>query len=396
MLVQDWTRLSKLALILILACGSAQANTGLEPAGLATYTETSRDIYLAALLTPAGSSLENVYLAPGPKAMEYRIATRRISSRGFSGTLLLQAEMGSGSRAPKQVIKVLNQLKSIMKGALIKGDRFVIALSADDATTFYLNDTRLLDVIDGSVFDFFFAGWVGKSSSTLLRDNLLAGELNPAILARYEALRPNQDRVAAIADWMAPAAPEAPTAKPQQVAKTPEPAAEKLSTAAAAATPKTTTTAIAGAEKPEPRLAKKVQVKAPAKEKPGQVAASEKAPAPATAAGKNDIEYQRKLGSYVTNVRTKVYGEVSYPRRAIKKQRQGKVELLARLDRSGELLDVTLDNSSGYTILDNAARRAVHRAAPFPELPPEAIEEFVADDGESYVVMIPVTFQLLN
>ena len=34
------------------------------------------------------------------------------------------------------------------------------------------------------------------------------------------------------------------------------------------------------------------------------------------------------------------------------------------------------------------------RNAPFPELTPVAQEEFLADDGESYVVAIPVTFRL--
>ena len=345
----------KLALLLILTCAGAQAKTSLEPAGLAAYTETSRDIYLAALLMPAGSSLENVHLAPGPKAMEYRIATRRISSRGFSGTLLLQAEMGSGTRTPEHIIEVLDQLKSNFKGALVRGDRFVISLSATDATTFYLNDTELVSVNDGSVFDFFFAGWVGEFSSTLLRDNLLAGTLNPAVQARYDALTPSKERVAAIAGWMAPkAAPARAAAANNDAGKT------------------TSAT----------------------EEKPLQVAAPNMTPE--MVPGKKDEEYQRKLNLYVTNVMKKVFGKVDYPRRAVKKQRQGKVELLAHLDKSGELLDVTLDSSSGYSILDDAAQKAVRRAAPFPELPPEAKNEFLADDGESYVVMIPVTFKLQN
>ncbi len=111
---------------------------------------------------------------------------------------------------------------------------------------------------------------------------------------------------------------------------------------------------------------------------------------------RDDGEYRRILDTYVTHVMKKVYGNVNYPRRAVKKSRQGKVELLAHLDKGGELLDITLDNSSGYTILDDAARKAVHLAAPFPELPPEVKQEFVAEDGESYVVMIPVTFRLQN
>ncbi len=97
MLLRNWTFLRKLAVLLSLACSAAHGKSELETAGLAVYTETARDIYIAGLLLPADSSLENVYLAPGPKAMEYRIATRRISNRGFSGTLLdYHCEAGLG------------------------------------------------------------------------------------------------------------------------------------------------------------------------------------------------------------------------------------------------------------------------------------------------------------
>jgi len=92
----------------------------------------------------------------------------------------------------------------------------------------------------------------------------------------------------------------------------------------------------------------------------------------------------------------KVFSEVKYPERAIKRQREGKVELLARLDADGSLIDVTLDSSSGHGMLDEAAAKAVRKAAPFPELTAAAREEFLADDGSGYVMPIPVTFKLYN
>jgi TonB family protein len=437
------------ALLLLLACTGGRAETDLEAAGMAAYTETSRDIYLAALMMPAGATLENVYLAPGPKAMEYRITTRRISTRGFSGTLLLQSELGSGKRAPEQVIKVLDELKSSLEGALVRGDHFVIALSADDATTFYLNETELLNTDDGSVFDFFFAGWVGESSSALLRDSLLSGKLNPALKARFEALQPGPDRVAEIAAWGAEptqsaqensasaqvaavaaaettandstlvtaatttAATETKAGNADSAVTEKEPettvAAAPIAVAAAIAespeAPTQTKTATAPKANPGPEKAKPIAAPveiaagpAPVKELMAAAASTTATPGPAdeSNASQSDDEYRRNLNGYLTDIMKKVFGNVNYPRRAIKKQRQGTVELLAHLDESGKLIEVTLDNSSGYTILDNAARKAVRKAAPFPELPPEVKEEFMADDGESYVVMIPVTFQLHN
>ena len=43
---------------------------------------------------------------------------------------------------------------------------------------------------------------------------------------------------------------------------------------------------------------------------------------------------------------------------------------------------------------DDSKRKAVYSAATFPELTQAAKDAFLSGDGSSYVVMIPVTFQL--
>ena len=360
------------------------------------------------MLLPAGGSLDNIYLAPGPKAMEYRIATRRISSRGFSGTLLLQAELGSGSRAPEQVIAAIYKLKKNIKSALMQGDRFVIALSENDATSFHLNGVELLSIDDGSIFDFFFAGWVGESSSALLRDALLSGNLDAGTLTRFESLAPSDERLAMVSGWMAPPPPppvptpapkkpapvqvaEAPTAKAAPITA-PLSAAERV--AAPVAVVDAATTAVASTPTPVPTPTPAPVATTPPAEEAMQVALVETA-----ATGEveiDDREYQRQLSEYVTHIMKKIFGKVVYPKRAIKRDRQGKVELLVYLDENGELLEVSLDSSSGYGILDSAASKAVHKAAPFPELTAVAREEFLADNGTSYVMPIPITFKLYN
>ncbi len=108
----------------------------------------------------------------------------------------------------------------------------------------------------------------------------------------------------------------------------------------------------------------------------------------------DDREYQRQLREYIGEVMGQVFGAVRYPSRAINRGKQGKVELLATLDDAGQLIDVVLDKPSGVALLDRAAEEAVKKAAPFPELTDVAQEEFLAADGEHYVVMIPVTFRL--
>jgi TonB family protein len=108
----------------------------------------------------------------------------------------------------------------------------------------------------------------------------------------------------------------------------------------------------------------------------------------------DDREYQRQLQTYISQVMRQVYGEVKYPRRAVKYQWEGRVELLAKMAADGELLGVIIDSTSGHVGLDKAAQAAVERAAPFPELSPVAKEELVSDDGDGYIMSIPVTFAL--
>lgn len=376
MLVQKTSYPFSLAVALLLACSCTQASADLEPAGLAIYTETARDIYVAALLLPAGGKLKNTYLAPGPKAMEYRIALRRISSRGFFGMLLLQAELGAVSRAPAQVITAISTLKNNIKSAFKQGDHFVIALSKNNATNFLLNDVQLLSVDDGSIFDFFYAGWVGESGSALFRETLLSGKPDPGTFTRFESLTPTDERLATTSAWAAQMPSPAPTpqvAAPVQVA---------------------VATAVAVRPKAVPLSAAK-RVAAPAA-KTTQVATAEKTTPQPDARELDDREYQRQLNEYVSHIMKKVFGKVVYPRRAIQREREGKVELLVYMDENGELLEVSLDSSSGHGILDTAASKAVRKAAPFPELTLVAREEFLSEDGTSYIMPIPITFKLYN
>lgn len=396
------------AVVMLLLATVAGAQTGLEPVGMSVYTETARDIYIAALRLPPGTVMQNLMLSPPPKAMEYRIATRRISSRGFSGTLLLQGELGSGGRAPDQAINALAALKTSMKGSLVQGDRFVIYLDEADNTVFMLNNTELLRVRDGSVFDFFFAGWVGEGSAVTFRNQLLAGTLDPTIKDRFDKLKPSGSRIEAIAAWntdddddgtdiaSAGAAAAAATAGTTAVAAAATVPAVDAVPAAATAAGAASTAATAPATKPAPKAA------APAKPAPRKAPQQVAMAKPETAMAEldaaleelDDRDYQLGLREYVSRVMTQVYGEVKYPRRAIKYNWEGRVELLARVDANGDLLEVIVDSSSGHTGLDKAAQSAVERAAPFPELSPVAKAELAADEGDGYIMAIPVTFSL--
>lgn len=62
-------------------------------------------------------------------------------------------------------------------------------------------------------------------------------------------------------------------------------------------------------------------------------------------------------------------GNTNFPKEAIQRNLSGKLILNASLDHKGNVVDVQIDVSSGYRLLDNAALRIVKLASPYPPLP---------------------------
>lgn len=62
-------------------------------------------------------------------------------------------------------------------------------------------------------------------------------------------------------------------------------------------------------------------------------------------------------------------GNLNYPDAARRRSLHGDVILTVVIATDGQVRDVTVNTSSGYPVLDNAAIRIVHLAAPFPPIP---------------------------
>lgn len=71
---------------------------------------------------------------------------------------------------------------------------------------------------------------------------------------------------------------------------------------------------------------------------------------------------------YVNEVYNRINKNVDYPREAKNRRQQGRVGYKLTLNPQGALLNVELQ-TSGNEVLDQAAREAIQRAAPFPKLP---------------------------
>lgn len=76
-----------------------------------------------------------------------------------------------------------------------------------------------------------------------------------------------------------------------------------------------------------------------------------------------------------------------YPAMARQRRMTGKVLVRIELDRSGQILSVEIQESSGNPILDDAAMQSARRASPAPAFPSEAVES-------RRTVTIPYRFSL--
>jgi len=73
--------------------------------------------------------------------------------------------------------------------------------------------------------------------------------------------------------------------------------------------------------------------------------------------------------SYARVIRDRIMGHWRYPQEARDNLTEGKLLVLFSLNRTGSLLGIRILKSSGHTILDDEAVRAIRAAGPFPSFP---------------------------
>jgi len=85
--------------------------------------------------------------------------------------------------------------------------------------------------------------------------------------------------------------------------------------------------------------------------------------------GTRALEY--RFAQYIEDWRLKVerWGTLNYPE-AARGKIYGSLQLSVTLDRTGQVLDITVDKPSPHPILNDAARRIVLTAAPYAPFPP--------------------------
>lgn len=78
----------------------------------------------------------------------------------------------------------------------------------------------------------------------------------------------------------------------------------------------------------------------------------------------------------------------SYPAAAAEQRQEGAVTMRLALDRSGQILSVRIERSSGFSLLDQEALALVQRAKPLPPAP-------AAVPGDHFEVLVPLVFRYM-
>jgi len=398
--------------------------------GLAQHQQTGRNIYLGAIyFDQSVPKPEDLVGASGPKLMEYRVVARRTSIRSLLGGMLLQSEVATGVAPDAATTEFANAILSTVKSSLYAGDSFEILLSENDETLAYLNGHELARADEGGVSDYLLMGWVGEPGpSSVFRQSILADEINASLLSELKAGSYSTQRAAEIAGWLdgqqaggqADALADNSSVEPATSSlPEPEPEPEQLAEIAVLSqrlTSKAPAAALqsGNTDTPEPALQLPVASGAPTDQipdpaRPGaeqeniQVAALTPTADLLQSASENSIhsldvkEYSERLSEFHSQLVAMVYREIRYPKRAVRRGLQGRLELDVTLLEDGKLVAINVAQPSGHKLLDNAAVKAAQSALSAGQLQgidPVAVAEFSSGQGSNIVVPVPVNFML--
>jgi TonB family protein len=387
--------------------------------GLAMHQETGRNIYLGAIYVGTDAlNPDNLLEASAPKMMEYRIVARRTSIRSLLGNMLLQSEVAAGYAPSAATAAFADDLLSAVKGSFYAGDSFEITQNKNKHISAQLNGLELVQSKDDGIFDYILMGWIGESGpSTAFRESILRIEADGSMLAAHSAHTPSEGRIALIAGWSATPVALTATGGSQSIAATPIdiPAVTQaeVETAPAISLPEQGADPVgdltqSDSLETDSRLAeilpgKPVQSELPVPESAAiaMVDGQDESFVDATVVASNGAqslgvtEYSHRLASFNTALIKLVYSEIQYPRRAVRREIQGALELDITMLEDGSLIQVGIAQSSGHSILDGAAVKAAEKAfknASLGEIDPVAIAEY-GNDG-NLVVPVPVNFIL--
>lgn len=314
--------------------------------GVALYEELGEPYYYGALSvkTPSSDS-QNHLVNEAHRRMELRIVAKKISPRRFSKFWNESIATNNKETVLALFQKHIQRFLMIMKDDVIEGDRLVIeAFGSQRPVLISLNGVDLLEVTDQDFFNVLLRCWIGNVPVTRqFREDILGLDSKrlEVLLSRFRGLHTQPGRNEHVRKWNI------------------NPSSEDMSQYS-----KNNNNSV----NPDPKIS----------------------PLESFEVEKNQ---RTQLGSDIANESEYYYAAVDwasrhsqYPNKALEKGLEGVVRIRVTVDRQGRVLKAKLLQKSEHDILNQAALKAITKAAPFPQVPDSV-------SGESYLFTVPFKYQ---
>jgi len=109
-------------------------------------------------------------------------------------------------------------------------------------------------------------------------------------------------------------------------------------------------------------------------------------PVPAATGNQVSAATNKNVRAYFDKVAAHVNRFRQYPLVAALQYREGKIVVMVRIARDGQVLEVEVRQSSGHALIDAAETSAIWRASPLPQPPPEF-------EGDPVTLIMPVNYK---
>lgn len=398
---------STLVLFLVVSLGSTLAVADPLLNGVATHTELSQEQFIAGLYTSTLSTERNeILLKQEDKRMQVRVTADSITPRRFRRMWIEGMAINASSSELEKHSENMAAFSNMLRVRLAAGDIFTVDRTSAGVDVI-INGTTLGTVNDPTFFDLLLRTWIGPVPlSSNFRESLLkAGDVDPDILARFEATRPTDERIAAIETAIQSRPAPQPEQEVARVETPPVDTAPAVTRPAIAPPIAGTTSAIAPPDltpaAPQQQASASQSTPSPRptavpSPRPTQVAV---APKPTTASSRNNVleeeEEEEEFTAasllqqqlYIAELKRWSNKFTEYPRRALERNQQGTVRVSVTIDRQGQVKNAEVIEETKHSLLNKGAISIIEDASPYPAIPDEI-------KGENFTFSFPIIFQI--
>lgn len=427
------------ALIFLASPNSFSEDTsGLILNGAAVKNDYQTELYFAELFIGLQSNnAEQILNSNKSQKMSITVLADEWSIRRFNDYWNNALLINNSIESRNDFVKEISNFRNMLKGNLLRGDKILITKNPEAGLTVTLNETTLMSTKRPEAFKLFLNTWLGaRPPSTEFKAKLLGNnDTDQLKLKVVSTLKPAPGRNKLIASWLKPKIKKTPKkqtltttikneSKPAVTTKTPVKVTEKNKpTNPVIATIKKSTSEkniskpkltensdfIVSTQDDSSLLQEKTATKLLPVSEPSQPPESSVTEAIAIKGSPNlkseeksasitpqiittettkkiPSEKDKLLNIYRSNVLVHTYQNLIYPTSAIDRKQEDNLIVKVTINQRGRITNMDFIKDSEYLSLNEATKKAIKKAAPYPR-PPKAL-------GKEITLELPIKFSL--